>query len=307
MTVQGWIDPGDLGVTDAHNHLWIDPPPGAPPTAPRLDDPIGIHKELSDYKAASGGAIVDCQPGGCGRDGRVLKELSASSGVHVIASTGFHRRLYYPPGAWIFQAGAEKARDYFIHELQIGLAEAGGQAESIRAGVIKVACEARLADTPQALLEAAAQASRLTGVAIEVHTEQGSAAEDILLYFQDHEVPPTRLVLCHVDKRPDPGLHRALAGAGALLEYDTFYRAKYAPEINLWPLLEGMVQHGWASQIALATDMADPGMWTRLGGGPGLTGFARGIRDRLYALGLGAAIDQLIGGNIAGRLTRPVS
>lgn len=307
MTVQGWIDPSSLGVTDAHNHLWIEPPPGVQPTAPRLDEPVRIAKELRDYRAAGGGALVDCQPGGCGRDGNRLLELSEASGIHVIACTGFHRQLYYPPEAWIFQASAGKAFEFFLSELEGSLAETAGSDRQVRAGAIKIACEARLADTPQALLEAAAQASLETGAALEVHTEQGQAAGEILQFFLERGVPTTRLVLCHLDKRPDLGLHQELARAGVLLEYDTFYRPKYDPEHNLWPLLTQMVNQGWASQIALGTDMADPGMWSRLGGGPGLAGFAGAIRERLASFASQEDVESLAGGNIARRLARPVS
>lgn len=306
MTVRGWVDPVEFGIADAHNHLWIEPPEGVPPGAPRLNYFAGIEGELEDYREAGGSAVVDCQPGGCGRDGTRLLQLSEASGVHVVASSGFHRQRYYPAGAWIFQADAGKAADYFVHELEQNLAETSSGNRVVRAGLVKIACEARLEDTPSALLEAASQACRQTGCALAVHTEQGSAAEDILGYFLDRGLPPDRLVLCHVDKRPDPGLHRELASAGALLEYDTFYRPKYDPEANLWPLLKEMAGQGWAEHIALATDMADPGMWSRFGDGPGLVGFAREIRGRLFALAAEEDIEKMTGGNIGKCLARPV-
>jgi phosphotriesterase-related protein len=110
MTVRGWVGPAELGITDAHNHIWIEPVPGVPPGFPRLDDQAAILEELRDYRQAGGGSIVDCQPSGCGRNGHKLLELSRASGVHVIASTGFHRRQYYPPDFWLFQASSTGLR-----------------------------------------------------------------------------------------------------------------------------------------------------------------------------------------------------
>ena len=305
MTVRGWVDPAELGITDAHNHIWIEPVPGVPPGFPRLDDEAAILEELRDYRQAGGGSIVDCQPSGCGRNGHKLLELSKASGVHVIASTGFHRRQYYPPDFWLFQASAAQACDLFMTAIENNILEATEVSESVRVGLIKIACEARLEDTPQSLLEAAAEASRRTGTAIAIHTEKGSQAERFLEYFQGLGVDLQRLVICHIDKRPDAGLHRELAQAGAMLEYDTFYRPKYEPEKNVWPLLEKLTNNGLASHIALATDMADAELWSRLGKGPGLAGFVTVVRSRLKSMGIPLpTIDRLTGGNITDRLAR---
>jgi phosphotriesterase-related protein len=305
MTVRGWLDPDELGITDAHNHLWIEAVPGVPAGLPRLDDQAAILKELLDYRQAGGGAIVDCQPSGCGRNGHKLLELSRASGVHVIACTGFHRRHYYPPDFWLFQASASQACDLFVTAIENSILEASEVSESTRVGLIKIACEARLEDTPRNLLEAAAEASRLTGTAIAIHTEKGSQAERILEFFQEHGVNPQRLVICHIDKRPDAGLHQELARAGAMLEYDTFYRPQYEPEKNVWPLLEKLIDDGLASHIALATDMAEAALWSHLGNGPGLAGFITVVRARLQNRGIPLpTINRLTGGNIARRLAR---
>ena len=175
----------------------------------------------------------------------------------------------------------------------------------VKAGFIKVACEASLAESPLGLLEAAAQAARSSDAAIEVHTEKGADAEAILRFFDEHGVPAQRLVICHIDKRPDLGLHRELAREGVLLEYDTFFRPKYQPEKNVWPLLEGMVRGGLAGSVALATDLADEALWLTAGAGPGLAGLLTEVRPRLYGLGFDAStVRALTGLNIAERLSR---
>lgn len=170
-------------------------------------------------------------------------------------------------------------------------------------GIIKIAAEATLDACPPALFEAAAQVCRATGYAIEMHTERGAAVEELLAFFGGRGVSPRRLVFCHVDKRPDFGLHRELAQAGVLLEYDTFYRPKYAPERGVWPLLERMTAAGLGGSVALATDMADPALWAELGGGPGLAGIFTIIKARLQQMGLPEqTIAALLGGNIAMRI-----
>ncbi len=304
MTVRGPVSPGDLGHVDAHSHLYIAPIPGAPPDAPVLTDEEGVARELAAFRAAGGGAVVDCQPGGCGRDGRMLRRLSARTGVHVVASTGFHRRIYYGSEAPLFDMSAEAAAAVFMEEIEAGLVETrAGEDEAVYPGVIKIAAEAGLEASPWALFEAAADVARRTGYAIEMHTERGAAVEGFLAFFDEQGVAAGQLVFCHVDKRPDFGLHRELARAGVLLEYDTFFRPKYEPERHVWPLIGAMAAAGLAGQVALATDMADPALWAELGGEPGLLGFFSIIKAGLARMDLPAAtIDGLLGGNIAARL-----
>jgi predicted metal-dependent phosphotriesterase family hydrolase len=66
-----------------------------------------------------------------------------------------------------------------------------------------------------------------------------------------------------------------------------------------------MIADGLSENVAVATDMADPGMWSCMGGGPGLTGMAGQIIPRLEAEGVDAGtIRRLTGENIARRLAR---
>lgn len=304
QTVLGPISPDALGVTDGHSHLWIEPVVGADPAAPILQDQPAIISELTAYRRAGGGGVVDCQPGECGRNGRYLPTLSRVSGIHIVACTGFHLRRYYPPDASLWQMDAETAAALFISELTVGLRETQKMGEVVRAGFLKIAGEESLAKTPRHLLEAAAIVCKATSCAIEMHTERGTAVEEFLRFFLDRGVSPERLIFCHVDKRPDFAFHRTIAQTGAMLEYDTFFRPKYAPEENVWPLLEKMIAASLSEQIVLATDMADSGMWAAFSGQPGMTAFITYIKARLETMGVpGKTIQALIGGNIARRLS----
>jgi len=121
QTVLGTVDHKSLGVTDAHNHVWIESIPGADPTAPVLDEEEKILEELRTYLAAGGESLLGCQPGGCGRNGTILAKLAEESGVNIIACTGFHRRKYYPLEYWLFSASENRIADHFISEHNEGL------------------------------------------------------------------------------------------------------------------------------------------------------------------------------------------
>jgi phosphotriesterase-related protein len=283
--------------------MWIGPVPGADPASPVLDQFNSIRKELEEYRAAGGHTILDCQPEGCGRDGSKLLALSKASGVNLVACTGFHRRKYYGPLHWLWKAEPLEICDFLCSEIETGLQETRAAPEPIRAGFIKIALEAVWEDCPQPALEGAAAAAARTKALVEIHTEKGALAERICLYFTDKGLSPSQLMLCHMDKRPDAGLHKSLAAMGVALEYDTFYRPKYKPAANLWRLLEEMAEAGFASHIALATDMAEAELYHFIGGGPGLASLPGDIRRGLREKGFPeAARSQLLGGTICRRL-----
>jgi phosphotriesterase-related protein len=300
ITVLGPVSPEELGITDGHNHVWISQQKAPAENAPVLNQPDKILAELKAYRQLGGGSQVDCQPGGCGRDGNKLKWLSEQSGVHVIASTGLHLQEYYPPDAEIWQMDTDQATHYFLDEIENGLMETRRDNRPVFPGLIKIAVRESLNESPLHLVEAAVQASKQTGYLLEMHTQKGQSVEEFLEFIQGFGLPEDRLVICHIDKRPDLGLHQELAQAGYLLEYDTFFRPKYQPEKHLWPLIEGMVAHGYGKNMVLATDLADGSLWKEFGGSSGISSFVTVVKRRLEGMAFSAnCILEMVGGNIA--------
>jgi phosphotriesterase-related protein len=174
-------------------------------------------------------------------------------------------------------------------------------------GFIKVAARESLKATPQALLEGAVAASKESGYLIEMHTEKGADVEHIVDQLVQWGFSLDRLVICHIDKRPDLGLHQELAEEGCGLEYDTFFRPKYHPGENLWPLIKAMVESGYDQALILATDLADSSLWTSYGGQPGLAGFPGKIQKQIaFEINDTQIAAALMGGNIARRLAIPI-
>ena len=303
-TVRGPISKGDIGLADAHGHLWISSLPSqANTSAPVLDDLDSIQGELAEFYQAGGRTVVDCQPGSCGRDANQLVNLSLSTNVNVIACTGFHLKRYYPEGHWLWSTDEQTAQAYFEGEIVRGVAESDRRAQHIHAGVLKIA----LTDMPDLhtikLMRAAARTSRETGISILVHTERGAWAEELPRFFEKDNIDPARLIISHLDKRPDFQLHSELARSGALLVYDTFLRTKYWPEQNVWPLIEKMVAAGLEGHLALGLDAAERNLW-RFAGGQGITYLPEQIVPRLSQMGLShQQVRQLTGENLARALS----
>lgn len=300
-TVTGKIPVETVTMADAHAHGWIKPPPNVmDEDAPILDDYDTIVNELQEFRNAGGTMLVDCQPGGCGRDARMLANLSEVTGLHITATTGFHLRRYYALESWLWTADEQQAAAYFIEELTAGISESS---RTVRATTIKIGFDGMADGQIRTLMQAAAEAARQTGATILVHTDRGKEAETLIPFFDENGIPPTRLYLCHMDKRPDTGLHRELSQAGALLGYDTFLRPQYAPEENVWPLLKTMIDEGFGSSIAIGLDMAHPRMWAHQGGEWGMLALPERIIPRLRDEGVDEpTILNLTGQNVARRL-----
>lgn len=124
VTVMGRIDPGDLGITMTHEHLFIDTvdawyqPPNEPADRAlaeneitlkdlwyvrrnslyhrdnvRLDDLEEGTDEAKRYHRAGGDAIVDVTPKNTGDDPRRVRAVARETGLNII-----HGTVYYTQG-----------------------------------------------------------------------------------------------------------------------------------------------------------------------------------------------------------------
>jgi phosphotriesterase-related protein len=304
LTVAGPIPVEEVRLADGHAHAWISPPAGvAPESRLALDDYEAIRAELADFRAAGASTLIDCQPGGCGRDAGKLRRLAEVTGLHITATTGFHRPIYYPASSWLWSASAAEAAAYFVEELTVGTRETRDTSRAVRVTTIKVGYEGVIDGQTRVLMEAAAHAAAQTGAALLFHTERGKNVEALLPFFADRGLAPARLYLCHMDKRPDLGLHRELAQAGVLLGYDTFARPGYKPEQGAWPLIRALVSDGLDRAVAIGLDLAYRALWRSYGGQPGLVFLPEYVVPRLRAEGMTeATIRRLTALNIAERL-----
>ena len=139
QTVLGPVDAGSLGHFQPHEHLIVRQTPAAEKNpALLIDDEEKSLLEVCDYLRAGGGAVADAQPGGAGRDAAALMRLSEKSGVHIVAVTGYHRPMFYPPGHGIFSEDGALLRERFLMELTVGIGDGcdqqGAGADGERSG-----------------------------------------------------------------------------------------------------------------------------------------------------------------------------
>ncbi len=296
-TVLGDIPPGELGVTYAHEHLIID---GGRPVLMEpdfdLSDVERMTAEVASAAALGLGAAVDAMPCDAGRNAEKLAELSRRTGVHIIAPTGLHHDRYYGSAHWSHRVSVAELADLFIADIVDGI-DAYDYAGPVvrrtghRAGIIKIAGSAdRLSTRDARVFEAAAIAHAGTGVPILTHCERGTGAMEQLRFLMDHGVGADHVILSHIDKLVDRGLHRELLGAGAVGEYDGSFRWKADEPNGTLQLLTWMLEDGLVDRIVLGMDAARQGYYTAYGGRPGLTWLLDGFSAAMDEHGLEAAI-----------------
>ncbi|HVS49171.1 MAG TPA: aryldialkylphosphatase [Candidatus Dormibacteraeota bacterium] len=287
VTVLGPIAPEQLGVTDAHDHLFLRTPalPGQ-----EFDDASRAIEEVGDAKRGGLQAIVEVTPIGLGRRPAGMRAVSEATGVHVVAATGYHRDAHYPQNHWVREAPVELLAQRMLTDLQDGMHPDDWLTEEsldpARAGVIKAgASYQHISRLEERRLVASAMGHRETGAAILVHTEIGTCAHQIIDLLTREGVRPQRIILAHLDRNPDLELHSEVAARGVTLEYDTPGRIKYRPDSQLIDLIEAMAAAGHIGRMLLGLDLGLRDYFRAYGGGPGLSylmdAFVPRVRKRI--------------------------
>ncbi|WP_339127803.1 phosphotriesterase [Streptomyces sp. f51] len=290
-TVLGDVRPEDLGVCDAHDHLFFASPRLA---GQELWDRSAAGAELAAFRAQGGGAVVQWTPYGLGRRAADLPPVSRDAGVHVVAATGLHQAAHYTEQS----LGEIRGRlaGVFVAELTTGIGTTG-----VRAGLIKVAGGFHALDAhARWTMAAAAEAHHATGAPIAVHLELGTGALDVLdLLCGELGVPAHRVILGHLNRSPDLVVQREAAASGAYLAFDGPSRANHATDWRMPDAVRALADAGFGDRLLLGGDTTTATARS-VDGGPGMPYLLRRVRPRLE-LALGKElVDRILTEN-AGR------
>nr|WP_199574425.1 phosphotriesterase [Streptomyces murinus] len=273
-TVLGDIRPQELGVCDAHDHLFLRSRqlPGK-----ELDDIAAARAELEAFRAAGGAAVVQWTPHGMGRRAADLATLSRATGVHLVCATGLHQAPHVAPE--LLEGLRGRLAEVFVTELTEGIGTTG-----VRAGLIKVAGGFHTLDAhARWTMAAAAEAHHATGAPIAVHLELGTGALDVLdLLCGELGVPGERVVLGHLNRFPDPVTQRQAAATGCWLAFDGPSRAHHATDWQMPAGARALAEAGFGDRLLLGGDTVTAGARS-VDGGPGLPYLLRRLRPRLAA------------------------
>lgn len=302
-SVTGDVDVSLLHDVDAHEHLFLDLGCSVPNRAELLlqseDEAVD---ELTAYAAAGGGAVVCATPTGLGRRPEQLRSAAERTDVTVLATGGFHKLAYYPPGHWVHEYPLTVIADLVHEEVMSGIDRydyAGPHVDrtSVRPGVLKAGSDFhRFRGREAALHRLVAETAAATGLPVLLHVELGAAPHLALDEVEKAGLPLDRVLVSHLDRNPDAALHVEVAQRGAYLVYDGLYRETYRPTSVVLDLVGTMADAGQGERLLLGGDLA-PRAYRRVAGAPGLAGLRSLLVARLVDRFGGTLVDQLVTGN----------
>ena len=301
-TVLGDISPSSLGVTLGHDHLMTHPPSTVTDADLVMDDVDAAVRELEAFRRGGGGAVVEMTTVDYGRDTAELEEVSRRSGVHVIAATGFNKGVFADRltssrtvdeiGAWMMREVREAITAFTSEQPRKEFSQA-------RAGIIKASSGLNGAnDNELKVFEAATAAHHATNAPIGTHTEKGTWGLEQAQFFLGCGVPAGKVLIGHLDLKPELPYLMEVARTGVNLGFDQFGKEKYLPDRTRVELISRLCEAGFSRQLILGGDMARKSYFKAYGGGPGLEHVPTTIRNMLLEVGLPPeTVQDLLEGN----------
>ena len=256
-TVLGPVETEELGFTLSHEHLATNAA-GILKTFPELVDRPGIIEQAKDTlkEAYEEGlrTIIDVSTIDLGRDVEMMKEVSQSTGVNIVAATGNHLAVPRP----FIDLKPEVIADLYVREIEVGIEGTG-----VKAGIIKVASdEGGVTPAQEIVLRAAGQASIRTGVPISTHTwSPDRVGEEQVRILKQEGVDMGKVYIGHSNDDTDLGYLTDLLDEGVWLGLDRFPGGR-RPGTPLWEerteLAKRLIDAGHSDRIMLSHDHSVP-------------------------------------------------
>ncbi|MCA2969128.1 MAG: phosphotriesterase-related protein [Acidobacteriaceae bacterium] len=253
ITVNGVIGPEEMGVTQTHEHLFLDAMDHYPGYGYQLviDDEEVMAREIEEFTRRGGRTICDVTLDEIGRDPVRLARFSQRAGIHVLMGCGWYREFGYP--AVVKEKTSRELADILVKEIEVGVGDTG-----IRAGFIGEIGTGRHSILPgeERVFRAAALAQVRTGVAITTHTTRwGTLAMEQIALLEEYGADLSRVIIGHLGDRV--GVHHLLpiAEKGVYVEVDNIGYLDYQPEWVRADNVANLVHAGFTKQLLLSEDI----------------------------------------------------
>lgn len=301
VTVDGRIEPDELGVTLPHEHTfidlveaWFDLPSSAvdrriarEPVAlenlrhvrrnpldnkdnGRLESFEEAVEEFSRFANAGGTTVVDVTPKNTGGDPERVRAVGRATGLQFVHGTSYYTRSAHPRR--VDDATVEELAAEFASDVREGIGDT-----DVRAGLIgEIGLSNRIHEDEEKVLRAGAQAALRTGAPVNVHppgrrpeahqdyTYPSSRwALDVLDIFAEEGLPADRVVMSHMDRTRFELDPDSLEYQRAVAD-----RGAYL-EYDLWglDLFQEKYGNGWPSdpeRLDAVTELIDDGYLSNL-------------------------------------------
>jgi len=325
QTVQGTILPEHLGITLPHEHLFVDTVTAVRDSKPKdqlglklyhqpvtlenlwwlayhptsnrdnliLDNEITAIKEVSFFKDAGGGTIVDASNHYMGWSPKGLVRVSRATGLNIIMGSGYYVAETHP-------AGMNKKTENEIYMEIVREITVGAEHSDIRAGIIgEIGCSWPLTNNEKKVLRAAAKAQQHTGAPLYIHPGRRPVADssgplEIISVLKNAGANINCTVICHIERTLSKfDEYIRLLEEGCYLEFDTFGWEGYHSNITVdlpndhyrVNQIIRLINKGYIDQILISQDIC----WKhrlRKYGGHGYDHILRNVVQLMRAKGM---------------------
>lgn len=270
QTVLGKIDPSEMGVTLAHEHLsadlrffYVDPPKGCPAgieNAPMTLENMGYIKNypfshkanlnmndsdgqaavldsLLHLKANGGRSVVEQSSMGFSRKASHLKRYSQKSGVHIVAGTGYYLEESLSNDI-LTNATVESIANFCTGEILDGCIDD----TTVKAGLIgEVGVSDEIKPIERKSVQATAAAQQVTGAAVSFHPAAHEKSPfDMMRIFLEAGGKKEKTVMCHLEwcflecmsHENNQDLLYEFAKYNTYLQFDLFGIQNYLPPFD---------------------------------------------------------------------------
>lgn len=292
-TVNGLINPDQLGFTDIHDHVWKS---GGMEVIE--DSDFGIEdiqksrQELLYFKAAGGDALIDMQPIGVGRGINEMKEIAKDTGVNLIAITGFHRGGLYDKANLVYKYSEEELIDLVKAEVEQGIEinDYCGpiiKRSDVLPGLVKCGSSYyKISNLEKKLITVAGKVSAMTGIPVGTHTHVGTMGYEQAQLLLAAGAKPEKIMIGHLDRNADLTMHKKVLELGVYVQYDCVARVKYHPVSETMDLIKELAKLGYANRIMIGGDWGRHSYLNAYGGQPGLAFIPREFPNMMREYGI---------------------
>ncbi len=262
QTVLGAVEPEQLGITLAHEHVFTLTPDSQQQWSDEWDEETRVAEAITTLTAlaASGvSTIFDPTVDGLGRNiPRVRRINEQVPDLNIVVATGIYTYADVP--GWFSARGPgalpdlpEPMIDLFTRDITSGI-----QGTDVRAAFLKCAIDHHgLTKGVERIMRACAQTHLGTGAPMMVHTHPGSQTGlEVKRVLAEEGVAPTRVMLAHSGDSTDADHLSSLADEGFLLGMDRFGIDTMLDFDGRVGIVVELCRRGYAGSMVLSQDAA---------------------------------------------------
>ncbi|RFC77290.1 phosphotriesterase [Streptomyces sp. AcE210] len=262
-TVRGPIPAAELGITLAHEHLFVLSSEFQSNFPHLWDREAGVREAVRQLEGAYAAGVrtrVDMTVLGQGRDIALVRAVAERTPVNIVLATGVCSVDGIPLFARFRGPGAPLESEDPLIELLLSDITTGIADSDVRAGLVKFACERIPPDAAaHRMAVVVAEVHRQTGVPVVGHGDpfEGNGIALVRLLEKEGVVVGSvvvgSVVMAHARDCADIEV-RALADTGCMLGYDRYGMTPFAPDEQRNDTLAARVRACHTAQLLVSQD-----------------------------------------------------